>query len=165
MKRGAFVVVLACIMMTTAGCLEGDNDGASEANTMTMSAFWDDYREGRDNETQTAIAVLESFDDGDAIIIRDQLHSLTYNASENVTLIQFTSHPSTDLTIRGDITERFQEGDTVMLTSEIIHVTFPQQLQGESWTFHYETFKHGWDTDTNSRAPFPQTTLEHADEG
>ena len=165
MKRVVFVVAFACVLVATAGCLEGDNDEAGEATTMKMSAFWDDYREGRDNETQTAMAVLESFDDGDIVVIEDQLHSVTYNAFENVTVIQFASHPSTDVTITGNITSEFQAGDTVTLTSEIIHATFTQQLQGERWTFHYETFKDGWDTDTNSRAPFPQMALKHADEG
>jgi hypothetical protein len=165
MKRAVLVLVLTGMVLATAGCLDEDTDEASEATMMTMNAFWDDYQEGRDNETQTAMAVLESFDDGDTIIIKDQINSLTYNYSENVTTIRFSSYPSTDVSVQGNITDEFQEGDRVTLTSSIIHVTFLQQLQGESWTFHYETFKDGWDTDTNSRAPFPQTTLEHANGG
>ena len=164
MKRAVLVIVLAGMLLATAGCLEEDTDETIEATTVTMSEFWDDYREGRDNETQTAMAILESFDDGDTIIVKDQIHNLTYNALENVTIIRFSSYPSTDVSVEGDITNEFQEGDRVTLTSSIIHVTFTQQLQGESWTFHYETFKDGWDMDTNSRAAFPPATLEHANE-
>jgi hypothetical protein len=141
---------------------DGEDD-TSDTSGFSFSEFWTDYDQSLDNDTLTATTYLKSFDDGDTVVIEDQLQNLTYNATQDMTIIQFSSYPQRGLTIEGDITGDFQVGDTVTLTSEIINATFTYDFQGENWTIHYETFAGGWDTETNQQAPFPRDAIQHAD--
>lgn len=144
---------------------DGDDGGNDTTNTsgMSFSEFWNDYGQSVDNETLTATTYLKSFDDGDTVVIEDQLQNLTYNATNDFTIIQFASLQQRALSIEGNITGEFQAGDSVTLTSEIVNTTFNYQLQEENWTIHYETFADGWDTDNNQQVPFPRDALQHAD--
>lgn len=138
------------------------NDGngdLSNATSITLSQFYNDYKQSQDRENMTATLLLQSFDDGDTVVIEDQLQNLTYNTTERMTVIQFASYPNIYLLIDGDITNEFQAGDTVMLTSEIINTTFTNQ----NWTVDYETFAGGWDTENNTQAAFPRDALQHTD--
>ena len=140
---------------------EGEDD-TSNSSGMSFSEFWGDYAQSMDNETLTAITYLKSFDDGDNVVIKDELQALSYNATHDYTVIQFSSFSQRGLTIEGDITGDFQTGDSVTLTSEIINATFTYSFQGENWTICYETFAGGWNTDTNEQKPFAQEALQHA---
>ncbi|MGC9308628.1 MAG: hypothetical protein ACP5FL_07625 [Thermoplasmatota archaeon] len=140
-----------------------DGDDTSGSSTMTFSAFWNDYAQSVDNESLVATTYLKSLDDGDTVTIEDTLHNLSYNATRDYTLIQFSSVTQRVLGIEGDITGEFQAGDAVSLTSKIINATFTYPVQGQNWTIHYETFAGGWDTENNTQAPFPRDALQHAD--
>ena len=140
-----------------------DGDDTSGSSTMTFSAFWNDYAQSVDNESLVATTYLKSLDDGDTVTIEDTLHNLSYNATQDYTLIQFSSVTQRVLAIEGDITDEFQAGDAVSLTSKIINATFTYPVQGQNWTIHYETFAGGWDTENNTQVPFPRDALQHAD--
>lgn len=144
---------------------DGDDGGNDTTNTsgMSFSEFWNDYGQSVDNETLTATTYLKSFDDGDTVVIEDQLQNLTYNATNDFTIIQFASLQQRALTIEGDITGEFQAGDSITLTSEIVNTTFNYQMQDKNWTIHYETFADGWDTENNRQTAFPRDALQHAD--
>ncbi|MFO8132870.1 MAG: hypothetical protein R6U10_02895 [Thermoplasmatota archaeon] len=143
----------------------GDDGGDDTSNIsgMTFSEFWDDYSQSVDNQTMTAITYLESFDEGDTVTITDQLQNLSYNATNDYTIVQFASLQQRALTIEGDITDEYQAGDIVILTSDIINATFNYQMQDKNWTIHYETFEDGWDTENNRQTTFPQEALQHAE--
>jgi len=138
-------------------------DDTSNISGLTFSEFWNDYSQSVDNQTMTAITYLESFDEGDTVTITDQLQQLSYNATNDYTVVQFASLQQRALTVEGDITGEFQTGDTVTLTSGIINATFNYQMQDKNWTIHYETFEDGWDTENNRQTAFPQAALQHAE--
>lgn len=136
----------------------------ARSDTLSFNEFWQDYRQGRDAENQTMTLLLQSYDEGDTVVITDELHNLTYNATQEVTVVQFSSYTRSYITVEGDITDAFQVGDRVTLTSDIINTSFTQPMQGQNYTVHYETFADGWDTENGTQAPFPQTALEHVSE-
>ncbi len=168
MKRAIVVSLLVCVLavVATAGCLEDDNgDTGGMTETMTFLEFNQDYNSTRDNQTQTMVMYLRSLDEGDTVVIRDKLQNLTYRdqGNESMTLIQFSSYPRQYQAVQGNITDDFQAGDNVTLTSPIINTTFTYPMQGQNWTIHYETFKNGWDTQNNTQTPFPPEAIAHAE--
>jgi hypothetical protein len=144
---------------------DNDNGDISQKTSVNFYEFMSDYVQNTDNQTLTATTYLKSFDDGDTVIIEDRLQNLNYNATEDVTALQFTSYPQlVGIVVEGNITNEFHAGDTVILTSEIINTTFTHSYGGQDWTLHYETFAEGWDTNNNTVAPFPHEALRHADQ-
>ncbi|RLF31368.1 MAG: hypothetical protein DRN21_04660 [Thermoplasmata archaeon] len=155
MKHAVFMAVLCSGMICSCGCLER---GTQAGTVMTMNEFLQDYTESRDNTTKTFVYELKSLDDGDTLIIRDTLFNLSFNGEKNYTLVLFSSVENQAFAVEGDITGSYEKNDAVELTFHIIKVNF--QFQG--WNITYETFKEGWDTNSNNTVPFPQTVIRHA---
>ncbi len=132
--------------------------------TMTMEEIINDYEYNVDNDTKKMSYLLKSLNHGDTLIIRDTVNDVTYNKSGDYTSIDFETSVGNPFPIEGDITDRFEKGDSIELTLHIIKDIFTQQNQytGEIWTFEHETFKEGWDSENYTYIPFPQNVISHA---
>lgn len=156
------MALVACFLAVAgglSGCI-GDDNGGSAAATLSMEEFMEDYSRKTNNETMTYQVLLDSFEQGDKVIISDSIHNLTHQEMQNMswTAISFSSYADQAFPIEGDITDDFEQGDAVELHVHIINVTFPYQ----GWTITYETFEEGWDRHNNSQALIPQRCLQHA---
>ncbi|MDD3492142.1 MAG: hypothetical protein PHU95_04055 [Candidatus Thermoplasmatota archaeon] len=169
MKRDVLVSVVVCCLITFAGCLEDGgthgNQDASTVTSMTFKEFMDDFDTSRDDENLIASVHLKSFDEGDTVIIEDQLTNLIYNPSVDTTSMTFASYQRLDaMAVEGDITDEFSVGDTVVITSEIVNYSYTYQWEGRNYTVYYEWFADGWDTDKETEVPLPREVLKHADQ-
>lgn len=133
-------------------------EGENNVITMTMEQLNNDYNLSIDNNTRRATLVYKSLDEGDTLIIRDTLNSMTYNASGEYTLIDFESSANSFTSIEGDITTVFKKGDRIELTLHVINIIYTRSnpYTGEIWTFEHEAFKEGWDSENATFIPIPQ---------
>lgn len=156
----AFVCILIAVL--NCGCIGNDKENVV---TMTIEELINDYKQSSNNTTKTYSYQLESLDDGDVLIIKDTLNNVLYQEPYQYTLIDFGSAESPPFAIEGNITDKFRNGDDVELKVHIIHVIFVQQLDNETWTIELETFQEGWDSETNTSVPIPQSYLKLLEDG
>ncbi|MGC9308601.1 MAG: hypothetical protein ACP5FL_07480 [Thermoplasmatota archaeon] len=162
MKRAIFVVLLVYALTATAGCLDGIEQ-KSDSQTMTINEIMDNYKDTVDNDSNTVTSWLVTLDEGDAVIIRDEVHALSTHEKTNVswTDVTFSSFINFSLPIDGNISGEFEPGDMVELRLHITNVTFTRWNPdtNETWTFNFETFKEGWDNEQHRMSPIPRTYL------
>ena len=151
-------LTILCVVgiMFNCGCLE-DNTG--DIPVMTMRENVNDYVEKTDNSTKIISGDYKSLNDGDKIIIRDNVYKSIYDQTAGVTYVEFESFIGYPLAFEGDISYKFQPGGMVDLTVHILTVSFPEIIDNEVWTVTLETFKEGWDTTDNSLVTIPQKYL------
>ena len=155
---GIVLLLILQILVITSGCLEGNNKSV----TMNAWEFWNDHSYSEDNKTRVYKTFLVSMDAGDTVIIKDIVHNMSYRANENYTLIEcnsFLNQPS-PFPIKGDITDKFNVGDKIMLTLTIIDVTTTREMYNETWIWEMETIAERWDTVNNTITPIPQNYIE-----
>jgi len=139
----------------------GDN---SDAITMTFNEFLNDYRSSIDNESRTITYYFQSLNQGDTLIIKDTINTISYNETQGYTSIEFISYPGDTFPIEGDITDEFTKDETVEITVHIISVSFTDQhpTTGETWTFNMETLEEEWDAENKTYMLLPAEYIQHA---
>jgi hypothetical protein len=161
--HGFLLVITLGALFCMPGCLENEE---GTLVTMTLRELIEDYNQSTDNNTKTITYWLMSLDDGDKISIRDTIENMTLRTSENesYTRIIFESIENQSLSVEGDATNDFENGDEVELNLHIINVTFTDQhpYTGETWTIHYEIFREGWDSENKKVIPIPRKFLSLA---
>ncbi len=148
---------MGCLLLLVfchCGCVE---NGQDEPIVMTFGELINDYKSAYNWEAAYRIENFSSLKEGDTLILRDQIHNITYLASENITQIEFNSSIGLDnfFPIQGNITGSFSVGDIVEIRLHIIKVTFSQIEDERSVTIERETYKEGYDTNTNTYIPVP----------
>ena len=159
-KRDATIpcfITILCIglLMMNCGCLE---DNTEDIPIMTMKQNTNNAIQSIDNANKTIYEHYLSYDDGDIIIIRDIINKSIYDQTDHITWIEFQSLPDNPQPFEGDISYKFQSGDTVDLTVHIQRVAFQGVINNETWTYDCEVFKEGWDS-TKFFVPIPQEHL------
>ena len=153
MKLNIMVLGWLLIVVLSVGCLES---GESKVVTMTFGELMNDYDYNVDNNTKKITNLLKSLDEGDTLIIRDKINSMTYLDYYDYTPVEFASLLGEGFPIEGDITDRLEIGDSVELKLHIVEVMYTEQLDGEIWTIEQETFREGWDWENGTFIPIPQ---------
>jgi hypothetical protein len=136
----------------------------NNAVIMTFNEFLNDYHSNIDNASRLITYYFQSLNEGDTLIIRDTINTISYNATRGYTNIQFISYPGDTFPIQGDITDEFKIGDSVEITLHIIEVSFTDQhpSTGETWTFNLETLEEEWDAENKTYKLLPAEYIQHA---
>lgn len=158
-------IILGCVlflMCCHCGCVENEQN---EPIVMTFEELINDYKSTYNWEAAYRIENFTSLTQGDTLILRDQIHTITYLADENITQIEFNSSTGLDnfFPIQGNITGAFSIGNSVEIRLHIIKVTFSHLENNQSVTIERETFKEGYDTNTNTYIPVPAEYITLAD--
>lgn len=158
--RTFIALVCICVVVLSCGCLSSEDE---HLTTMTLKEVINDYKKNWNDSTKVYSYWLESLNDGDTLVIKDTLKDIFYQEDENFTLIHFESSANTSFGIEGDITNNFDNGDVVTLTTHIIEVSFKEEDQqtGQVWTVRLETFEEGWDNKNHTALPFPRSCISH----
>lgn len=164
MNKKHFFVFLICIttLVLSCGCIGEDEPKTS---IMTFGELLQDYDQNVDNETKKITEWFISLDDGDAFLIRDAIHNISYDDIYDITWIEFTSLLDERLSVAGDISGEFKIRDNVELELHIKKVIFTEKdsITGDLWTLERETIQEGWDSKNNSYKPFPQDIIHKID--
>lgn len=152
-----FSIIIGCfllLMFWHCGCVENQQD---EPIVMTFGELINDYKSTYNWAAAYRIENFTSLKQGDTLLLQDQIYNLTYLIDENITYIEFNSSIGLDnfFPIQGNITESFSIGDSVEIRLHIIKVTFSQMENERSVTIERETYKEGYDTNTNTYIPVP----------
>jgi hypothetical protein len=158
-KKICIGLLCLSLIVSSSGCLE--NSGGKEV-TMTMDQVIKDNYQHEDNITRKYTSGFDSLKHGDVLIILDVLDNITYLFDEYQTKVKFTSSNQL-ISIEGDITNEFSKGDLVKVTLHIIRVLFSKEdpYTGEFWTFELETFEEGWNSDSDTIIPLPNSVISH----
>lgn len=166
MKRAILVVLLAYALVVTPGCLE-NSEQKNNSQTMTLEEIMDNSKDNVNNKSNTVTSWLVALDEGDTVIIRDEVYALSPHEKTNVswTDVTFSSYTNFSLPIEGNISGEFAAGDMIELRLHITNVTFTRWNPdtNETWTFTFETFKEGWDDEQHRMSPIPQTYLHRVE--
>ena len=125
------------------GCLNQDEEEHGAVVIFSMEELVADNIQRVDNVTKKIVTDFTSLNVGDTLHITDSITNLNYDSEYGTTIVQFGSNDGNGLSIEGDVTDRFQTGDTVTITLHIIRVMFLRQDPNSEviWTFDIETFK------------------------
>ncbi|RLF52936.1 MAG: hypothetical protein DRN11_00355 [Thermoplasmata archaeon] len=149
------VVVLAIFLIAIfAGCTEKE-----KAVVMNLKELSEDVETETNNETHYFFSGFKSLDDGDTLIIEDEIYQK--QIVQNYTLLLFASMPSSGFYFDGNLTD-FNVGDKVRIKLHI-GVDHLQQFDGQNvWTIEWEVLKEGWDFEKHSWKPLPTNVIQHA---
>lgn len=149
-----FIAGLTCISLCISGCLTNNDEEVK----MTLREFVDDFVEYLDNESKIYYGGYKTFDDGDTIIIRDNITQIKYNGNES--WINLESIEDGGFPVEGDIRFTVRQGDRVEITLHIIEVNFTSyEFEDEQVLVHLETIQEGWNHDNNTTKSLPQSTI------
>lgn len=158
-----FLTLGSCLLLIFfhCGCVENKQDAPV---IMTFGELINDYKSTYNWEASYRTENFTSLKEGDILILRDQIHNLTYRSDENITSIEFSSSTGLDnfFSIQGNITGSFRPGDIVDIHLHIIKVTFRHIENERSLTIERETFQEGYDTTTNTYIPVPSQYISLA---
>ncbi len=168
-KKKVFLLgLLVCmtVTVTVSGCIEKNHqDENGDVTVMTYGQYLADSRSHIDNETKQVMEWYQSLDEGDTLVIRDTINTITYMQAFGFTSIDFASSYTDDaVIIEGDITNNYSSGDNIILQLTIIRDTFTWEdtKTGELWTYNLECIKEMWDTEQKTPVPIPSSCIRHA---
>ncbi|HEC87899.1 MAG TPA: hypothetical protein ENI52_01125 [Thermoplasmata archaeon] len=148
MKLEILVVgILSISILLSAGCLNKESTGEAEI-VLSMKEFigiMNNYSRDINNATKYEYYNITPLDEGDIVIIKDEIHNLTYNSTYNYTEIFCVSDLDNPFPVYGDITKIFLGGDKIEVTLHIIRDVFPYSSD-PSWTVSIETIEEGWNS-------------------
>lgn len=156
--KGVSVICLL-IMVFSTGCL---NDEEANVVTMSMADLLNDYEESKNENLKIFTGSYRSLNEGDILILRDNLNTLIYVDSDRYTMIEFESSLGNYLSIEGDITDIFEEKEEVEIKLHVSRVGFAQQRDDGLWLFDLEILEERWDIINNTLIPVPQKAIRHA---
>ena len=152
MRKVIMAIAVSAIFML-AGCAE-KKEGAKTL-TMNMNGFikftQNDTETHIDNATYSYYENLKSLNAGDALIIEDTIKNMTYNTQYNATLINFSSNGSAKLPFKGDLKNKFQNGEKVRINLHIIEDKYTMPYQGHTWNIDIEAFEELWDSQNHTQ--------------
>ena len=153
---GFFLLLVIC----HSGCVDNEHDTPI---VMSFGELITDYKSTYNWEAAYRIENFTSLKQGDTLILRDYIHNITYRVDENITYIEFNSSIGQDnfFPIQGNITGSFSIGDSAEIRLHIIKVTFSRMENERSVTIERETYKEGYDTNTNTYIPVPPQYITH----
>lgn len=155
MKRKVFIIaILSFSLFLNLGCVT-----ERKAIVMSMSEFMKDYNMTADNDTKYLYYYFDSLEDGDELIIKDTIYNLTYHYAQNYTDIRCVTEINSTFPIQGDITNKFESGDSIEIDVHIIKDVFPHPYD-PTWTISIETIKEGWDTTLHQFILLPQEFIK-----
>ena len=157
MKKLAVVIIFCLITILLCGCTEkqGDNDSNNQGSkTVIMSA--QELLEDRKYSTSISGGIwvskidYSSLKEDDTLIIIDKISNISYRSDETTIVFDvnytFQSFNATfselDFIFGGDLTDKYDVGDTVRITLTVYHTTYLNETSG--FSLDYEVFKEGW---------------------
>jgi len=176
MKRPIAIISIVCLMLVlvSCGCTEEENGGngtgpSGQTVTMTAEELFNDMEMDTDWETYITMG-FTSLDEGDTLVVQDNISNITYNPEIDGTEIIFEypgqggGSSSTKFLIESDITDSFSLDDEVKIAMTIKHVTFTYN----GTAYDMEVFEEAWESDeyytshpeTNGLKPMPQSVVE-----
>ena len=97
------------------------------------------------NSNTTFSLLYDSYEDGDTLIIKDTISTITYDKTFNATGISFIWDNGTQIrnfAFKGNITDSYKNGDKVKITVHLKHVTF--SYNGKNYDM--EIFAEEWES-------------------
>ncbi|MCX6666075.1 MAG: right-handed parallel beta-helix repeat-containing protein [Euryarchaeota archaeon] len=174
----------SCILGITLLLLIGMLSGCTQPNpvsnvpttiTMTAEEFMNDLNMSSDWTTYVTMG-YKSLDEGDILIIQDNISDIHYDAAEDATKVTFSYTTTQGMRAEyspwftGDITGSFAIGDQVKIRDSIIRVTFTN----DGIQCDIELFEGQWESEDYYTAhmtsvlkglkPMPQTTITRINE-
>jgi hypothetical protein len=136
----AAVAIAALLLAPLFAYCWGQNDMYS---AVTVNEFWDDMVDRNDdgviNGSDTPIA-WHSYGLGDKVVIRDRIHSVWYEPSENKTyfVLQYFSKyimlPPVNVVLDGNHTAAYSEGDIIMVKNRMVEYNENIYPEFNAWT-------------------------------
>jgi len=154
------------IFIVFSGCTEEINDTVNndgEAIVMTGEEFYDNVEDrdwGKVGESGGYSRDYTNLEDGDKLIIRDQITEIYYHPDDDKT--EIFVHQYINFNFEGDITNEYNFGDTIEISGVIIHRNF---TYNENYTYDIEIFEKQWVDEeffVNTRwsKPLPQSSIK-----
>jgi hypothetical protein len=156
LTAACMLVVVAC-----AGCTVNEENGETGRTvTMSMAELREDFHEKKDEGNKTISYWYGSVDEGDTLLLRDVIETMTVSGSLGKTTVFPESLPEWGFEVWGNLTNDFAEGDAFELSLHIANVTY-QPFEGEELVVNIEVIREGWSTETNQRIPYPREVMRH----
>ena len=155
MRKNIFVIVTAVLLFLTlanSGCLKDEKAATGKEINVSMKGFEDfmgNYSTNTDNATKHDYFNLTQGDEGDVVILRDEIANISYNGMYNYTGVTFVTDLNHSMPFGGDITQKFAKGDNVEIKFHVITDIFPDP-NNPSWTVSIETLQELWNTTRHS---------------
>lgn len=163
MKLGIFVVgILGILILMGAGCL--NKEPGEEGIILSMKEFigiMNNYSREIINTTKYEYYNITPLNEGDVVLIKDEIHNLTYNSTYNYTEIICISDLENPFPVYGNITKMFSTGDKIEVTLHIIRDVFPFPSD-PSWTISIETIEEGWNSVGHYFTPVSSDAIKKA---
>ena len=138
---------------------------------MTAREFENDSVEDYNYDTNEFIFRLKSVDDGDTVIIHDNISESIYDPDEDVTIITFTWVNESQwinseyFTFEGNITGDYKDGDEIKITLKFIHIDLTFDYNNITVHYDYELPEEKWPGEDTFKSnlkinPLPQSCIE-----
>ncbi|HEC76461.1 MAG TPA: hypothetical protein ENI33_04290 [Thermoplasmatales archaeon] len=137
--------ILSISILLSAGCLNKESTGEAGI-ILSMKEFisiMNNYSRDINNATKYEYYNITPLNDGDTVVIKDEIHNLTYNSTYNYTEIFCISDLDNPFPVSGNLTKFFSDGDKIEVILHIIRDVFPFPSD-PSWTVSIETIEEGW---------------------
>ena len=173
-------IISLTLIVFTSGCFENENKktninttNGSTGKTVTMNAreFENESIEDYNYDTNDFVFKLKSVDDGDTIIIHDNISEIIYNSDDDTTTVTFLWVNnsgwinSSDFTFYGNITGLYQADDEIKITLKIKHINLTFEYNGINVHYDFELPEEKWPGEDTFKAnlkinPLPQSSIE-----
>jgi hypothetical protein len=133
--------------------------------TMSVSELKDDTENEMEVDYQGYDYYYTSFyssvDPGDTLRLEDRITDIYYDENDDETFIQLGNEMT--FFFEGDLTDIFQENDSVFMIFHIIHYDFDLSLGDTDYHFEGENLEEIWEEDENnlSSEPLPPSFIQH----
>ena len=161
MRKGIFIIAIVLVILLNSGCLEETSGVERVMSVKQFVDFMDNSTMETANSTKYEYLNLTQADSGDTILIKDEIHNITYDPTGDITRMLFMSDMEHSLPIGGDLTNDFAGGDNVEIRFHVFRDVFADP-NDPSWTVSVETIKEIWDTATHSFTIIPGNTVSKA---
>ncbi|RLF45289.1 MAG: hypothetical protein DRN29_06995 [Thermoplasmata archaeon] len=157
MKRNvAIIAILGFVLLLNTGCVT-----EKKAIVMSMDDFWSEYNWSIDNKTKYVYYNFSNLEDGDEVIIKDEIYNMTYHDVQNgnYTEIRCVTQKNATFRVQGDITGKFKSGDIIEIDIHIMKDVFDYPNY-PPWKISIEWIKEGWDATNKLPIPVPQKFIK-----
>lgn len=172
MNRAIVALLLVFVLVATAGCLEGgdegDTGGGTGIKTVTMKGFFEIMQNQsvtNDTEAKYIYGDLPSVEENDTLVIADTVQQVAPRPSYNITQFKFASEPNASLYVEGNQSGVYAAGDDVEITFHIIEDVFqhPDQINKTGWQISIEVVQEIWSQTQHRYSPtMPADAIEKA---
>lgn len=164
MKLGILVAgILGISILLNAGCLNKESavEGGIIFSMKEFIGMMNNYSREIINTTKYEYYNITPVNEGDIVLIKDEIYNLTYNSTYNYTEMFCISDLENPFPVYGNMTKIFSAGDKIEVTLHVIRDTFPFPSD-PSWTVSIETIEEGWNSMTHYFTPVSSDAVKKA---